>query len=171
MSFAVNLQPALGDDFLRTDLFANGGLKYFRSAAGQAAQAGLDQAREHLADRQAGQGRHVVDFDRGECFEVQVGMALFFQTYSTWTARPGIWLEDFYVLESHRNRGIGTRLLDAVVGTALARDLGRVEWSVLDWNTPSIRYYERRGARLLKEWNICRLDGDALTGRGEESGR
>ena len=86
-----------------------------------------------------------------------VGFALFFPTYSTVLTRPGVWLEDLFVRESHRRRGIGRALLAEVRRIAETRGAGRLEWSVLDWNDAAIALYERFGAQVLREWRICRL--------------
>jgi GNAT superfamily N-acetyltransferase len=89
-----------------------------------------------------------------------VGFALFFTTYSTFLTRPGVYLEDLFVLESHRRRGVGAALLTEVKRLAEARGAGRLEWSVLDWNTGAIKFYERFGATLLPQWRICRVTFD-----------
>ncbi|AEO67367.1 27daee3d-5af1-4a17-b43d-dff7ffb4f95c [Thermothielavioides terrestris] len=91
------------------------------------------------------------------------GMALYFYNYSTWRARPGIYLEDLYVAQSERKRGYGTRLLVALAKEVVAMRGGRLEWSVLKWNEPSIRFYESIGARMMSEWVGMRVDGEALT--------
>ena len=91
-----------------------------------------------------------------------VGFALFFPTFSTFLARPGLWLEDLYVQPAHRARGIGTKLLRAVAGVAVARGCGRFEWAVLDWNAPAIGFYERMGATVMPDWRIARVTGDPL---------
>lgn len=91
------------------------------------------------------------------------GFALFFPTYSTWLGKPGIWLEDLFVEEAHRRRGIGRALLRAVAGLAVARDCGRFEWSVLDWNAPAIAFYRSLGAVGMDDWRIQRVTGAALT--------
>ena len=91
-----------------------------------------------------------------------VGFALFFPTYSTWLGRPGIWLEDLFVLETHRRRGVGRALLVRVAQLAVERGCGRLEWSVLDWNTPARDFYRRLGASALDDWIMHRLTGDAL---------
>ena len=95
-----------------------------------------------------------------------VGFALFFANYSTFITKPGIYLEDIFVLPDYRSQGIGKALLMAVAKIAVARDAGRLEWSVLDWNQPAIDFYEKMGARVLNEWHICRLTGTALTQLG-----
>lgn len=87
-----------------------------------------------------------------------VGFALFFPTYSTWTGRPGVWLEDLFVEEAWRARGIGRALLAHVAGVARARGAGRLEWSVLDWNELAIGFYVALGARVLSDWRICRME-------------
>ncbi|HVR03247.1 MAG TPA: GNAT family N-acetyltransferase [Polyangia bacterium] len=89
-----------------------------------------------------------------------VGFALFFTTYSTFLTRPGVYLEDLFVLESHRRRGVGAALLTEVKRRAEARGAGRLEWSVLDWNAGAIKFYERFGATVLPQWRICRVTFD-----------
>lgn len=91
-----------------------------------------------------------------------IGYALFFPTYSTFLTRPGLWLEDLFVLPGYRQQGVGTALLKALARLAAERDYGRIEWSVLDWNTSAIQFYERIGASVLPDWRICRLSGEAL---------
>jgi GNAT superfamily N-acetyltransferase len=91
-----------------------------------------------------------------------VGYALFFHTYSTFLARPSLYLEDLFVLPEHRGRGHGKALLARLARLAVERDCGRFEWMVLDWNTPAIQFYESLGAALAPEWKLCRMTGDAL---------
>ncbi|HVT87753.1 MAG TPA: GNAT family N-acetyltransferase [Tepidisphaeraceae bacterium] len=86
-----------------------------------------------------------------------VGFALFFHNYSTFLARPGIYLEDLFVLPAHRNKGVGKALLVKLAQIARERNCGRLEWSVLDWNQPAIDFYQRIGAKMLHEWRICRM--------------
>jgi GNAT superfamily N-acetyltransferase len=93
-----------------------------------------------------------------------IGFALFFHNYSTFLARPGIYLEDLFVRESHRGKGVGKALLIRLAGIAVERDCGRLEWAVLDWNKDAIGFYERLGARPNSEWTVYRLTGAALTG-------
>lgn len=95
-----------------------------------------------------------------------IGYALFFTTYSTFLTRPGLWLEDLFVLSAYRRQGVGTALLKALARLASDRDYGRIEWSVLDWNTPAIEFYKRIGATVLPDWRICRLRGDVLKSFG-----
>ena len=94
--------------------------------------------------------------------EGPAGFALFFHNYSTFLAKPGIYLEDLFVLPERRGRGLGKALLAHLAKLAVERGCGRLEWSVLDWNEPSIGFYRSLGARLMDEWTICRLSGDSL---------
>jgi GNAT superfamily N-acetyltransferase len=98
-----------------------------------------------------------------------VGFALFFHNYSTFLGKPGIYLEDLFVRPEARGRGIGKRLLAWLAQTTVARDCGRLEWAVLDWNEPSIGFYRSLGAVLKKEWQIFRLTGAALEALAGES--
>jgi GNAT superfamily N-acetyltransferase len=91
-----------------------------------------------------------------------VAFALFFTNYSTFLAQPGLYLEDLYVKPAFRGNGIGEALLTRLARLAVERDCGRFEWSVLDWNTDAIRFYERMGATVMPEWRICRVTGEAL---------
>ncbi|HLH00969.1 MAG TPA: GNAT family N-acetyltransferase [Bryobacteraceae bacterium] len=91
-----------------------------------------------------------------------VGFALFFHNFSTFLARPGIYLEDLFVEPEHRGKGIGKALLMRLAGIAVERGCGRLEWSVLDWNEPSIQFYRKLGAVAKDEWTIYRLTGAAL---------
>jgi hypothetical protein len=91
-----------------------------------------------------------------------VGFALFFTNFSTFLARPGLYLEDLYVKASLRGSGIGRALLEHLGALAVDRGCGRFEWSVLDWNANAIRFYEGMGAQLLPDWRICRVTGPAL---------
>lgn len=92
-----------------------------------------------------------------------VGYAMWFHTFSTFLAQRGLYLEDVYVRPEYRGRGIGRTLLAHVAAVAVERDCGRLEWVVLDWNEPAIRFYESLGARALDEWRTFRLTGEALT--------
>lgn len=91
------------------------------------------------------------------------GFALFFHNYSTFLTKPGIYLEDIFVLPEYRRLGIGKALLTKIAQIAVERNCGRLEWSVLDWNEPAIAFYRRMGADILDEWRICRVMGDAMT--------
>ena len=91
-----------------------------------------------------------------------VAVALYFQSYSTWTGKPGMYLEDLFVSDAARGRGIGRALLVELARIARDRDYARIEWAVLDWNAPAIAFYNSLGAGSKDEWIVRRLDGDAL---------
>ncbi|GBF79234.1 GNAT family N-acetyltransferase [Aphanothece sacrum] len=86
-----------------------------------------------------------------------VGFALFFPNYSTFLTKPGLYLEDIFVLPEYRRRGIGKALLSYVTQLAGQRGVGRLEWTVLDWNDPAIAFYRKIGADILPDWRICRI--------------
>ena len=94
--------------------------------------------------------------------ELPVGFALFFHNFSTFLGKPGIYLEDLFVLEEHRGKGYGTKLLARLAALALERNCGRLEWAVLDWNESSIEFYKSLGARMMDEWIVNRLTGENL---------
>lgn len=100
--------------------------------------------------------------DDGPARRRVVGMALWFLTFSTWTGRNGIWLEDLYVEPAHRGGGHGGALLRTLAGICVERGYPRLEWTVLDWNEPAIGFYRSVGALPLEEWTTQRLVGDAL---------
>ncbi len=91
------------------------------------------------------------------------GFALFFHNFSTFEGRPGIYLEDLFVRPAARGSGLGKALLAHLAELCVTRDCARLEWSVLDWNAPAIGFYQSLGARLMDEWTVMRVDGDALT--------
>ncbi len=97
-----------------------------------------------------------------------IGFALFFHTFSTFLARPGLYLEDLFVLADHRGRGVGRALLAHLAHLAVERGCGRLEWAVLNWNQEAIRFYERLGAKPNSEWTVYRLAGEALMALGRE---
>ena len=98
---------------------------------------------------------------------VPAGFAFWFYNYSTFRGRHGIYLEDLFVEPVYRGRGIGKALLARLAQRCQAEDLGRLEWSVLDWNTPSIDFYKSLGAEPMGDWTIFRLTGSALGRLGE----
>jgi len=91
-----------------------------------------------------------------------VGFALFFHNFSTFLMKPGIYLEDLFVLPDYRGQGIGKQLLHYLGHLAIQRGCGRLEWMVLDWNDSAIGFYERMGAQVKPEWQLCRVTGEAL---------
>ncbi|MBQ5961360.1 GNAT family N-acetyltransferase [Massilia sp. ZL223] len=96
-----------------------------------------------------------------------VAFALFFHNFSTFLTKKGLYLEDLYVLQSHRGKGYGTQMLKRLAQIAVERNCGRFEWSVLDWNEPAIQFYKAMGADILPDWRICRVTGDTLTALAE----
>ncbi|HDR68113.1 MAG TPA: GNAT family N-acetyltransferase [Bacteroidaceae bacterium] len=100
--------------------------------------------------------------------DTPVGFAIFFHNFSTFLGKPGIYLEDLFVLEEYRGKGFGKAMLSYLAHLAVERDCGRLEWAVLDWNEPSINFYRSLGARSMDEWIIFRLTGDALKSLGEK---
>ena len=98
----------------------------------------------------------------GEFEGIPVGYALFFHNFSTFTGRPGIYLEDIYVNKERRGKGFGKCLLAYIAKLAVERNCTRVDWSVLDWNEPSIQFYRSIGAIPMEAWTVQRLHGDAL---------
>ncbi len=95
-----------------------------------------------------------------------VAFALTFTNFSTFLAKPGLYLEDLYVQPAHRGAGLGQRMLTRLARLAIERGHGRFEWCVLDWNADAIRFYERMGATILPDWRMCRLTGEALAAFG-----
>lgn len=91
-----------------------------------------------------------------------VGFMIWFSTYSTFLSRPGIYLEDLFVLPAWRGKGVGKALLRHLARIAVERGCGRIEWSVLDWNETAIRFYRGIGARPMDEWTVYRMTGDAI---------
>ena len=100
----------------------------------------------------------ILGFSDGE----PAGFALFFHNYSTFLGRPGIYLEDLFVVPAHRGKGLGKTLLVHLARLAVARNCGRLEWSVLDWNEPALQFYRSLGAVGLDEWTVHRVAGPAL---------
>jgi len=118
--------------------------------------------------------RMAADLARGDRFRLLVadspeglrGYALYFFTYSTFRARPVVFLEDLFVVPAARGQGLGEALLRSVAKDGVAAGCCRFEWSVLDWNVDAQRFYRRLGARILAEWHICRVDGNELAALG-----
>jgi GNAT superfamily N-acetyltransferase len=112
---------------------------------------------------------HVAEVAEGEGHRAVVGCALWFLNFSTWRGVHGLYLEDLYVQPAHRGGGIGRALLARLAAVCVERGLARLEWAVLDWNTPSIGFYRTLGAVPMDEWTVFRLDGAALEKLGRES--
>ncbi|NNE68864.1 MAG: GNAT family N-acetyltransferase [Rhodothermales bacterium] len=111
-------------------------------------------------DAKPGCGAFLAETEAGDT----AGFALYYWSYSTFLTGWGIYLEDLFVRESHRGQGIGLQLLSRVAQETLEQRGERLDWQVLDWNAPSIAFYESLGARMLGEWEPMRLEGDALAG-------
>jgi GNAT superfamily N-acetyltransferase len=127
----------------------------------------VSMTEERLAANLFGEHRYAENLlaeDDGE----PVGFALFFHNFSTFLGLPGVYLEDLFVIPEQRGRGIGRALLKELARLAVERGCGRLEWSVLDWNSDAIGFYERLGARPNSEWTVYRLTGEALTSLGRE---
>jgi GNAT superfamily N-acetyltransferase len=115
-------------------------------------------------------GAHpVAEVILGELCGELAGFALYFQSFSTFLARPGIYLEDLYVRPAARGRGLGAALLARLAAIAVERGSGRLEWSVLDWNEPAIGFYKKLGAVRMEEWTVHRVTGDALEALAQRS--
>ena len=106
----------------------------------------------------------IVEFDG-----VPAAFALWYQTFSTWTGRPGLYVEDVFVLPRHRRRGVGRAIFSYLAKVAQARGYARMEWSVLDWNEPAIGFYQSLGAVAQSEWHKYRLTGAALAACATEA--
>ncbi|MEQ1725161.1 MAG: GNAT family N-acetyltransferase [Sphingopyxis sp.] len=102
----------------------------------------------------------------GELDGTAQGFALFFHNYSTFEGRPGLYLEDLFVRPEARGSGLGKALLAHLAALSVTRGCARLEWSVLDWNAPSIAFYRGLGAEPMDEWTVMRLSGDALDALG-----
>jgi GNAT superfamily N-acetyltransferase len=116
---------------------------------------------EKLTDGLFGERQYaetIIAEDDGE----PVGFALFFHSFSTFLAQPGIYLEDLYVVPEQRSRGVGRALLERLAQLAVDRGCGRLEWAVLDWNKDAIGFYERLGAKPNSDWTVYRLTGEPL---------
>ena len=98
----------------------------------------------------------------GEVSGVVVAFALFFPNFSTFLAKPGLYLEDLYIQPAHRGNGLGKALLKYLASAAVERGCGRFEWCVLDWNERAIRFYEGMGATVMPDWRLCRMTGERL---------
>jgi GNAT superfamily N-acetyltransferase len=116
-----------------------------------------EQLREHLFG-----ARPFAEVLLAEDAGAVVGFALFFHNFSTFRGQPGLYLEDLFVQPEYRGRGHGKALLAAVARLAVERGCGRIDWTVLNWNEPALRFYRALGAVPLDDWTLYRLSGDAL---------
>jgi GNAT superfamily N-acetyltransferase len=130
----------------------------------------VDATSEALAEALFGPNPRVfceIAEDRGEA----VGIAIWFYSFSTFRGRHGIWIEDLFVRPAVRGQGFGKALLEALARRCIAEGLARLEWSVLDWNAPSIAFYKAMGARMMEQWTNCRLEGESLRRLGQSAAR
>ena len=118
--------------------------------------------RERIARDFIGRERRV-QCDVAEWDGAIAGVMIWYRSYATFAASPGIYLEDLFVRPAQRGRGIGKALLANLAQQCVANSWSRLQWSVLDWNTPSIEFYKSLGAVLMDEWTVCRVSGPALT--------
>ena len=151
----VRIEPATPDDVpaLMTLIRA---LAEYEKLAHQV-RTDPEALREHLFGRRP-YAEAIIARMNGE----PVGYALWFHNYSSFLSKPGLYLEDVFVLPEHRGAGVGRALLREVARVARERGCGRMEWSVLDWNEPAIEFYRRIGADVMPDWRICRMDEAAI---------
>jgi GNAT superfamily N-acetyltransferase len=116
-----------------------------------------EQLREHLFG-----ARPVAEAILAKLDKKAVGFALFFRNFSTFTGKPGFWIEDIFILAEYRRQGIGQALIRKIAQVAVERGYGALEWTALDWNEPALRLYRKLGAVAMDEWTTQRLAGDAL---------
>jgi GNAT superfamily N-acetyltransferase len=156
---ALDIRPASAHDVPLILDFIRGLAEYERMAD----QVEATEARLHAslfpADGSAPAAHCVI----GSVDSTPAGFALYFFNYSTFLAQPGLYLEDLFVKPEFRGAGLGKALLLHLAALAYERGCGRMEWAVLDWNEAAIGFYEALGARRLREWQMCRLDAQALT--------
>lgn len=155
MSSALSIRPGMPGDVPLILGFIQGLARYERLE--HLVVATEDSLREALFG--AHPGAEVLLAFRGE---QAVGFALFFHNFSTFLGQPGIYLEDLFVKSEYRGKGYGKELLATLAKVAVERGCGRLEWAVLDWNTPAIGFYESLGARANGDWTVYRLTGEAL---------
>lgn len=152
---SISLRPATRADIPQILDFIRGLAEYEKLAHEAVATPALLE-RHLFGDRPA------AEVVIAEADGVPAGFALFFHSFSTFLGQPGLYLEDLFVLPSHRSLGLGKRLMVHLARLAVERGCGRFEWSVLDWNTPAIDFYRRLGALGLDAWTVQRVSGEAL---------
>ncbi len=157
------LRPASREDLDTIIELVRGLAEYEREP--DAVTLNREEFREHLFGARPYAEVLLAETPAGE----SAGFALFFHNFSTWTGKPGIWLEDLFVRPANRGQGYGKALLVELARIALERGCGRLEWSVLDWNEPSIAFYRGLGAKAMDEWTTYRVQGAALVDLAERS--
>ncbi len=151
----LKLRPAIPED-------ASLILQYIRELAEYERNPDAAVATEADIHRNAFSAHPLIHVVMAEWNGEPAGFALWFFNYSTWEGKPGIYLEDLFVRPALRGHGIGKSLLKHLARTAVEQNCSRFVWQVLDWNKPSIQFYEAMGARQMKDWISCRVEGDAL---------
>ena len=154
---ALDIRPATAPDIPLILDFIRGLAEYERML--DQVEATDERLRASLFPATGAPGAHCVI---GSVDGVPAGFALYFFNYSTFLARPGLYLEDLFVKPEFRGAGLGKGLLLHLAALAHERGCGRMEWAVLDWNEPAIGFYESLGAKRLREWQLCRLDRQSL---------
>lgn len=154
-TFPVTLRPATPGDVEQILAFIRE-LAAYEKLEHQVVATAPELSRHLFGDRPA------AEVVIAELEAVPVGFALFFQNFSTFLGRPGLFLEDLYVQPQARGKGIGKALLVHLARLAVERGAGRLDWNVLDWNEPAIGFYQRLGATVLPDWRTCRLSGESL---------
>ena len=160
---AVRVRPARPEDCPAILRLVRGLAEYEREP--DAVEGSADDLREHLFAPQPQVFCHVAEVDDGAGGTV-AGMAIWFVTFSTWKVRHGIWLEDLFVDPARRGLGLGRMLLERLAEIAVERGYARLEWWVLDWNSPAHGFYASLGAQPQDGWTLWRLDRPALRRRG-----
>jgi len=145
-------------------------LRFIRELAAYEREPNAVEASEEVLRAQLASAKPPFECLLAELEGEPCGFALFFQSYSTWRGRPGIYLEDLFVSDARRGRGVGKALFSEVARIAVARGCARLEWAVLDWNQPAIDFYRALGATPMREWTVFRLTGEALEGLGRSPG-
>ncbi|MGQ5521768.1 GNAT family N-acetyltransferase [Chitinimonas sp. PSY-7] len=120
-----------------------------------------EQLHEHLWGAKPYAEALIAEVDKGDV-PYAVGFALYFHNYSSFLTKPGLYLEDLFVLPEYRRNGIGEALFREVAIKAVERDCGRFEWAVLDWNAPALSFYRKLGATVMPDWRICRATGSII---------
>lgn len=160
--WCVPLRPATPGDLDTVIELIHGLAAYEREP--DAVHLDRDQLRQHLFGPRPYAEVVLAETDDG----ASAGFALFFHNFSTWEGKPGIWLEDLFVRSEFRGRGYGKALLTELARIAVERGCARFEWSVLDWNEPSIAFYKAMGAVAMDDWTTYRLAGEALAAAGRQ---
>jgi GNAT superfamily N-acetyltransferase len=137
-------------------------LRFVRELAEYEREPDAVEATEPMLHEALFGARRVAEALIAEADGAAAGFAVFFHNFSTWTGKPGIYLEDLYVTPDARGAGVGKALLQHLAGLAIDRGCARFEWAVLDWNTPAIDFYRAMGALPQDEWTVQRVTGDAL---------